>query len=225
MWCNDWADGAGQRRRWPMAKQMVLFGGSFDPIHFGHLITARAVAEQCDFSRVTLVPAARAPHKCDVSASAADRLAMLRLAIEGEDLFDICEAELLRTGASYTFDTLSALRADHGDQVPLHWVIGADMLADLPNWHRASEVIELTQIVVACRPPWHERMDGILAELSAVFGIEAADRLGRAVVQSPLIDISSSAIRNRVARGLSIRYLVPEDVRRYISSHRLYGER
>ena len=206
-----------------MARQLVLFGGTFDPVHFGHLIVARSVAEQCGFERVTLVPTAKAPHKRDVSASAADRLAMLRLAIEGDDLFDVSEVELRRPGASYTFDTLTAMRASHADSVQLHWLIGADMLADLPNWHRATDVIALARIVVACRPPWHERMAGILSELGAKFGPESADRLARRVVQTPLIDISSSLIRHRVAQGLSIRYLVPEPVEGYISSRGLYA--
>ena len=206
-----------------MARQMVLFGGTFDPVHIGHLIVARSVAEQFAFERVTLVPAARTPHKQDASASAADRLAMLRLAIEGEELFDVSEAELQRPGASYTFDTLDAFRSGDGGAVQLHWLIGADMLADLPNWHRAAEVIELAEIVVACRPPWHERMAGILSELAAKFGPEAADRLARGVVQTPLIDISSSGIRRRLAEGRSIRFLVPESVRAYISSHGLYA--
>ncbi len=205
-----------------MARQMVLFGGTFDPVHFGHLIAARSVAEQCDFERVTLVPAARAPHKQGMSASVADRLAMLRLAIEGEGLFDVSEAELLRQGPSYTFDTLTALRSHHGPAVQLHWLIGADMLADLPNWQRAAEVIELARIVVACRRPWHDRLAGILSDLSAQFGPEAADRLAGGLVQTPLIDISSSEIRRRVTEGRSVRFLVPEAVGAYISSRGLY---
>ena len=207
-----------------MAKGIVLFGGSFDPVHFGHLIAARAVAEQCGFARITLVPAAQAPHKGRMSASPADRLAMLRLAVEGDELFDICQAELRRPGTSYTFDTLAALRASHGEGVPLHWVIGADMLADLPHWHRAGEVLDLAQIVVAWRSPWHERMGQILKDLSASLGVEAAERLGRSVVKTPLIDISSAAIRHRLAGGRSIRYLVPEAVRRHILSLGLYGK-
>ena len=206
-----------------MARELVLFGGTFDPVHFGHLIVARSVAEQCGFERVTLVPTAKAPHKRDVSASAADRLAMLRLAIEGDDLFDVSEAELRRPGASYTFDTLTALRSQHGDSVQLHWLIGADMLADLPSWHRATEVIALARIVVACRPPWNDRMGEILSELGAKFGPESADGLARGVVQTPLIDISSSSVRHRVAQGRSIRYLVPEPVEAYISSQGLYA--
>lgn len=206
-----------------MVRQMVLFGGTFDPVHVGHLIVARSIAEACGFERITFVPAARPPHKGVAATSAADRLAMLRLAIEGEGLFDICQDELAREGASYTFDTLTGLRARHGEAVQLHLVVGADMLADLPNWHRAAEVIELARIVVACRPPWHERMGEIVSQLARRFGPEAGRQFEEAVVRTPLLDISSTEIRRRLAEGLSIRYLVPEPVRAYIVDHGLYG--
>jgi len=206
-----------------MVRQMVLFGGTFDPVHVGHLIVVRSIAEACGFERITFVPAARPPHKGVAATSAADRLAMLRLAIEGEELFDICEDELSREGASYTFDTLAGLRARHGEGVQLHWVVGADMLADLPDWHRAAEVIELARIIVACRPPWHERMDGIVSQLAERFGPEAGRRLEEGIVPTPLLDISSTDIRRRLGEGLSIRFLVPESVRAYIASAHLYG--
>jgi len=206
-----------------MVRKMVLFGGTFDPVHVGHMIVARRIAEACGFERITFVPAAHPPHKGAPETPAEDRLAMLRLAIAGEELFDICEDELSREGASYTFDTLAGLRERHGEAVQLYWIIGADMLADLPNWHRAAEVIALARIVVACRPPWHERMDGIVSQLAQRFGPEAGRRLAEAVVQTPLLDISSTDIRRRVAGGLSIRHLVPEPVRAYITAHGLYG--
>ena len=205
-----------------MARQVVLFGGTFDPVHFGHLIVARSIAEACGFERITLVPAAAPPHKSAASASPTDRLAMLRLATEGEGLFDICEDELSREGTSYTFDTLTALRARHGEAAELHWIVGADMLEDLPNWYRADDVIALARIVVACRAPWHERVGAIVSGLADRFGTAGGERLGQAIVETPLIDISSTAIRQRVNQGLSVRYLVPEPVRAYIRSQGLY---
>lgn len=206
-----------------MTKQIVLFGGTFDPVHFGHLIVARHIAETCGFDRITLVPAAAPPHKSAASAGPEDRLAMLQAAIKGERLFDICEDEMSRKGTSYTFDTLTALRARHGEEADLRWIVGADMLADLPNWYRADDVIAMARIVVACRSPWHERMGTIVSGLADRLGSAAAERLGQAIVPTPLIDISSTAIRQRAARGLSIRYLVPEPVRAYIRSRGLYG--
>jgi nicotinate-nucleotide adenylyltransferase len=206
-----------------MPDRMVLFGGAFDPVHHGHLIVARAVAEHCGYDRITLVPSAGPPHKDPARAPPADRLAMLRLAVEGEELFDICDIELRRGGTSYTFDTLTALRERLGPAGEVHLVIGADMLADLPNWHRSQELVELARIVVVPRRPWQQRMNELLAALRRCFRPEAVERLAESLVPTPLIDISSTAIRQRVAEGLSIRFLVPQRVRQYIERHGLYG--
>jgi len=216
------AEARGGFQEQPVADRIVLFGGTFDPVHHGHLIVARAVAERCGYRRITLVPSARPPHKQVASASAADRLAMLRLATEGEALFEIRDIELRREGASYTFDTLQAFRRQAGKDVELHLVVGADMLADLPNWHRSTEVVDLARFVVAARLPWHRRMDEVLAALRGRFSPSAVDRLSAAVVETPLIDISSTEIRRRVAAGLPIRYLVPDLVRKYIERRGLY---
>lgn len=208
-----------------MADTIVLFGGTFDPVHHGHLIAARAVAEHRGFSRITFVPSARPPHKDAACAAAADRLAMLHLATSDEAMFDVCDLELQRSGPSYTFDTLTALRARAGEDVELHLLVGADTLADLPNWHRAAEVVQLAGVVVAARPPWDRRMEGILAALRQRLGPGVVERIAEGIVATPLIDISSSDIRRRVAAGRSIRFLVPEAVRQYIEGHGLYAAR
>jgi len=180
------------------------------------------LGEACGFERISLLPAAKPPHKPAAHAAAEHRLAMLRLAVAGEQVFHISELELHRTGPSYTFDTLAALQRGRGRDQSLHWVIGADMLEDLPNWHRVSEVLEIARIVVAARPPWHEQLDEVFAKLSRVFSDRQTELLRQSVVPTPLIDISSSDIRRRVAARRSIRHLVPDAVRTYILRHRLY---
>ena len=206
-----------------MGKRIVLFGGTFDPIHHGHLIVARSLAEQCEFERITLVPAARPPHKAAAGASATDRLAMLRLAIEGEALFDICQDELSRTGPSYTLDTLLGLRQRHGADAELCWVVGADMLEDLPSWHRVSQVLEISTLIIATRPPWAARLGEIFGRLRQHFARETVEKLQQAAVNTPLIDVSSTDVRRRAAAGLSIRFLVPESVREYIEKRGIYA--
>jgi len=201
----------------------ALFGGTFDPVHHGHLIVARSVAEQLGVDRITLIPAASPPHKPGPSASGEDRLAMLELAIEGEGVFDVCDIELSRSGPSYTLDTLCQLRRRHGGEAALHWVIGADMLADLPTWYRATEVLEAARIVIAARPPWHRKLEEIFAGLAGSLPPEQVERLRASVVQTPLVDISSTEIRRRVGQGRSIRYLLPEAVREYIGRRGLYA--
>jgi nicotinate-nucleotide adenylyltransferase len=205
-----------------MADELVLFGGTFDPVHHGHLIVARALAEQQGFERITFVPAACPPHKAAAGAPAPDRLEMLRLAIAGEKLFDICELELSRTGPSYTIDTLRELRRGHGPGARLHWVIGQDTLEELPKWRRAEEVLAEADLIVVARPPWDQRLDDVFAFLSGHFSPPEVQSLRESVTPTPLIDISSTEIRRRSAAGQSVRYLVPEAVCRYIEEHRLY---
>ncbi|MHC4715750.1 MAG: nicotinate-nucleotide adenylyltransferase [Planctomycetota bacterium] len=218
-----------------MPERIVLFGGTFNPIHHGHLIVARAVAEYFHFDRVTFVPSALPPHKTllDVPAegeaaakppTAEDRMEMVRLAIDGEELFGVSDLEVSRGPPSYTFDTLMALRQHHGLEAKLHWVIGADMLDDLPSWHRADEVVDMATVITAARPPWSERLDGILEKLRARFRPDQVARLSAAVAPTPLIDITSTQIRHRRRRGRSIRYLTPEAVASYIKEKGLYRQ-
>jgi len=211
-----------------MSQRMALFGGTFDPIHHGHLIAARAVAEYFHFERVTFVPAAQPPHKGPggkTLAPAADRVAMVRLAIEGEGLFDVSDIEVDRPPPSYTFDTLADLRQRHGLEVELCWIVGTDMLEDLPTWHRAREVVDMARIITAARPPYSGRMDRILARLGDRFSPDQVSRLAGGVVQTPLIDITSTQIRRRIGAGKSARYLTPEKVMDYIHNRGLYAAR
>jgi len=218
-----------------MRERIVLFGGTFNPIHHGHLIAARAVAEYFHFERVTFVPAYVPPHKsadqdgegraasAGFQATAEDRLEMTRLAIAGEELFDVSDVELRRQPPSYTFDTLMQLRQEHGLDVQLYWIIGADMLEDLPTWHRASEVVEMATIVTLARPPYSARLSATLDKLRVLFTADQVSRLAAAVAPTPLIDITSTQIRRRVREGKSARYLTPYVVMDYISQRGLYA--
>jgi len=205
-----------------MGAETVLFGGTFDPVHNGHLVVARALAEQRGFERIALVPAASPPHKPPPRASGEHRLAMLRLAIAADTLFDVCELELRRGGPSYTYDTLTEIRACVGAKKKVFWVIGADMLEDLPRWHRASEVLELAEMIVLVRSPWHERLEAILEGLAGTFSREQVQVLLESVVNTPILHVSSSEVRRRVACGQSVQDLVPASVASYIERHGLY---
>ena len=204
-----------------MSDRLIFFGGSFDPIHHGHLIVARAVGEQLGFDRIVLVPAGQSPHKSRIFAPAADRLAMLKLAVEGQGIFDVSDVEIARSGPSYTIDTLHELHLRHAQARPA-WVIGADMLADLPKWRRAKELVEQFDLVIAPRPMDGVKLETALENVERFFGPEHAQRLRQSVVRTPLIEISSTDIRRRIARGKSIAYLVPAAVNRYIIEHDLY---
>ena len=178
-----------------------VFGGTFDPVHVGHLAIANAALDELGLDRVYFVPARRSPLKQHGPiATAEDRLAMLTAAIAGEPRFRVSPVELDRKGPSFTVDTLEAL---HGEG-ELFLILGSDAYADFERWHEPARIRGLAAIVVAARP-----------------GAPNAPR-GIRVLDSPLMDISSRELRARAARGRSLRYLVPEAALRYIEEHGLY---
>jgi nicotinate-nucleotide adenylyltransferase len=193
---------------------ILCFGGSFNPIHHGHLICARAAAEGLGFSQVTLIPSAQPPHKpLDTSiAPAADRLAICRLAVGDDPMFAVDDREFRRHGPSYTLDTVRALR--QAGHTKIHWLIGADMLAILPQWHQPEALLQEVQFVLMARPGHPFDWPALPA---------AFQSLRDHVVQVPQIDISATAIRRRVAQGRSISYLVPRPIQEYILQHQLYS--
>lgn len=205
-----------------MAGGIALFGGTFNPIHLGHLIAARAVAEHLGLARVVLIPSASPPHKRGPDlADAEDRLEMARRAVAGEDGFDVSDVEIRRSGVSYTILTVQAYREKLGAGTPLYWIIGGDTLGELHTWYRVAELADLCQIVTAVRPGFETPdLSGLAVRLSP----EQIQRLKDAVLPTPRIDISATDIRQRIRKGRSIRFLVPEPVREYILAHRLYRE-
>lgn len=203
-----------------MSKRIGLYGGSFDPIHVGHLISAHSIAEALSFSKVILIPSARPPHKEGVPmATAEDRMAMVRLAIEGDPLFEVSDVEMGRAGPSYTLDTVEEYRRCFGDSAELFWIIGADSLPELPTWHRIADLVQRVTIVTATRPGF---VKPAVSDLAEAVGEEAARELLSNCCPTPGIDISATGIRTLVAAGRSIRYLTPEAVASYIQAHGLY---
>jgi len=203
-----------------MTHRLGLYGGSFDPIHFGHLISARAIAEHFDLDRVVLIPAARPPHKSNRMMTPVElRLAMARLAVDGDPLFDVSDVEANRAGPSFTFDTVAYFRHLHGPATELFWVIGADTLPDLASWHRAPELVDAVRIVSAARPGWQSPD---LAGLRTSLGDAAVNRLLADCCPTPEIGISSTDLRNRVRLGKSVRYMTADSVVAFIVREHLY---
>jgi len=203
-----------------------VFGGSFDPVHIGHLIAAEHCREQAALDRVIFVPAAVPPHKQDRTlAPAEDRLTMLRLATGGHDAFEVSTVEIDRGGVSWTVDTLGSLAAAHpGDT--LHLILGPDALADLPTWREPQRILDLAQPLAVER----ESLDDLqaLATHPALLRLLGAERLARLVtgrVRMPAVGIRASGVRERIAGGRSIRYLVPRAVEAYVHTHAVYGSR
>jgi nicotinate-nucleotide adenylyltransferase len=195
-----------------MMRKLCL-GGSFNPVHLGHLIPSRFVADAAGFERVVLVPGAVPPHKMRQPdmATAEHRLAMCRLAAESMPGFDVSDLEMRREGASFTIDTARELKRQGWDRVS--WLIGADQVPQLRTWREPEALLGEVDFVIMARPGWSLDWQGLPQELQS---------LRSRVVEAPLLDISSTDIRRRVAAGEPIDHLVPASVARYIAEHRLY---
>jgi nicotinate-nucleotide adenylyltransferase len=192
----------------------LCLGGSFNPIHHGHLICARAVMEHAGYERVMLIPSAQPPHKSAHAnlAPAQERLRMCQLVVQSSATFVVDEIELKRTGPSYTIDTARELKASRGWS-EVHWLIGADMLNYLPQWHRADELLREVHFVVMARPGFDFDWQGLPAGFQ---------HLRERVIEAPRIDISSTQIRDRVRAGMSIDFLTPAPVVDHIQERHLY---
>ena len=200
--------------------KVLLFGGSFDPIHFGHLIVSRFVAERIEAERVVLIPGASPPHKqAHRLAAAGDRLAMCRLAVESDPGFEVSDWEAGQAGLNYTLHTIHHFRDVLAADTALCWLIGMDSLLELGTWYRVGELVDSCTILTAARPGY-ESPD--LSRLGASLSPAQLDKLERHILESPRIDISATDIRDRVRAGRGIRYLVPEAVRQYIAERQLY---
>lgn len=190
-----------------------IFGGTFDPIHIGHLILAEACREACSLDIVQFVVAGEPPHKGKPRTTSRHRLEMVELAIAGNNAFEASEIELSRPGPHYSYETLELIAAQRpGDE--LFFLIGADSLADLPGWRRPESICELASLVVVNRP-------GIRPEtISDYQPPEGAKPFYQ--VTMPDVGIASRKIRQKVADDQSVRYLVPRAVEMYLTQHGLY---
>lgn len=199
-----------------VSRRLGIMGGTFDPIHHGHLVAAQEVATALDLPRVVFIPTRQPPHKREEpSASAEHRLAMVRLATGANPLFEVSPLEVDRPGPSYTVETLRRLTSVYAD-AELHFIVGMDSLADLPRWHDPGGILRLATLVAVHRPGWRPVN---LWELEAAVP-EAVGRV--CIVEIPELDISSTDIRERIGGGRPIRYLVPEAVAAYVVEHGLY---
>jgi len=205
-----------------------IFGGTFDPIHFGHLRSAFEMLQALRFGEVRFMPAGNPPHRGAPVASAELRLRMVRVATAGQAGFVVDDRELRREGPSYSVDTLAALRAEHPLR-PLGLIIGMDAFLGLPKWYHWREILELAHIVVAHRPGWRAPDIGPLGELLADRGTHRIGDLHQAksghiyIHDVTQLEISSTEIRELVANGRSPRYLMPDAVLEVIEESGCYA--
>lgn len=194
--------------------RLGLFGGTFDPVHLGHLCVAERAREQFALDGVLFIPAGQPVRKLGAALSAAaDRHAMLRAAVAGNERFDVSRIEIDRVGATYTIDTLRAIKARHEDRAQLFFITGLDATADMDTWKDAKEIAALVTVLSAKRVI-SEDNERVLLHNGSSFDVRRID--------SCLIDISSRELREWVRQGRSIHYLVPDATYSYIREQRLY---
>ena len=201
-------------------KKIILFGGSFDPIHTGHLRVAHYTLGELDANELIFIPARRSPHKTEMPTPGCHRFAMIDKAIDGMDGFLVSDCELLRPEPSYTLDTVRFFRDQFGSEAVLHWLIGADQLIDLEKWYCVSDLLNECRISVMVRAgypsPDFSRFRGL-------FSSACIEQLKGDIVQTPQIDLSSTGIRRQLSRGNICPDALPPTVLVYITEHCLYG--
>lgn len=200
-----------------ITRRIGILGGTFDPIHVGHLMTAEAVRDEFGLDKVIFVPAAVPPHKMDQQVTEAKhRYLMTVLATNSNPHFDVSSVEMDRPGPSYTIDTIYELKRQYGENTDLFFITGADAIAEIPTWDRIEELLGLCQFIAAARPGFLPNVDNI----KEYFGELGSARIHR--LETPELEISSTNIRDRVKRGFSIKYIVPSAVENYIYKEGLY---
>lgn len=198
-------------------KGLGIMGGTFDPIHIGHLQIACAVSQRLGLEQVMFIPAYIPPHKLGMDfAPAEDRYAMTELAIASYEGFIVSDMEMKRSGVSYTIDTVRQLAKEHPEE-QLYFIIGADSVAQLHTWHNIQELLELAIFVAAGRPGY----DGVMEEAESHLGEIARKRI--MLLDTTEYDVSSTEIRSRIKAGQPLTGLVTTEVEEYIYEHSLYG--
>lgn len=202
-----------------LKRKIGIMGGTFDPIHTGHLVTAEAVRIEYGLEKVLFIPAANPPHKQNSKVTPAmHRYIMTVMATYSNTHFFVSPIELERPGLSYTIDTLHALIEQYGDKTEFYFITGADAVADLPTWRHIDQLLDLAYFIAATRPGAICSLDDVIKK----FGAKGQKRIQR--LATPELEISSTNIRERVRKGRSIKYIVPESVESYISKEGLYQD-
>ena len=203
-----------------MKRKIILFGGTFDPVHHGHTTVAQSAVDQIGADKLIFIPAKCSPHKqSHPQASDHCRMAMLALAVAGNDKFSVSDCELKRPSPSYSLDTINFFRQSYGADAKLYWLIGADMVRALGAWHKIERIVERCSLCIMTRPGYK---DGGFTSLEPILAPDQIQQLSRDMITVPSVDISSSGIREILASGGDISEMVHPQVLSYIRENQLY---
>lgn len=195
--------------------RLGVMGGTFDPIHYGHLLLAEVAREECRLDQVVFIPTACPPHKVKGTITSFwHRYLMVSLAVNSNPCFRASRLEFERGGVSYTVDTIAQLRQELGDEAEIFFIIGIDAFLDIFSWKSPEKLLGMCRFLVAARPGYD------FSGMKQMLGERYRDRAE--ILEMPMLDISSTDIRERVRKGLSIKYLLPEAVEDYIRHNRIY---
>lgn len=199
-----------------MVKRIGVFGGSFNPIHIGHLVIAESAWQEFNLEKVIFIPTGDTPNKGMHEINKYDRYSMVNEAIQGNSHFTISPIERDRSGVSYTVDTLHLLRKQYDKEIEFYFICGTDALADLPTWKYNKELLSICHFICASRPGYEEELKK---------SVEFFGELGREKIhflRVPELEISSTILRDLLAQNKSARYFIPDKVIRFIKDHHLY---
>lgn len=207
-----------QNRMQDEIKKIGILGGTFNPVHYGHLIVAEAVREDFRLDRVLFIPAGTPPHKSGSEVIAVShRYNMVKCAVDSNPYFEASKVEMERMGYTYSIDTLKALKSQYAEGTEFYFIIGADVVPELTTWKDFGRVFEMCSFIALFRPG--NDMEAFNMQIN---NLKSGYRVGIFTAAAPLIDISSTVIRERAAAGKTIKYLVPDCVEKYILDNKLY---
>ena len=201
-------------------QKIAVMGGTFDPIHFGHLAAAEAVRTELNLEKVLFLPAGRPAHKQNqIITEPKSRFIMTALAVANNPNFEASSLEIERPGTTYTIETIKQLITIYGSEAEIYFIIGADSVFELPSWYKVRELLRICKIVVVTRPGFdNEVLEQKINELTEEYNGDIY------LIEIPSLEISSTDIRDRIKTGKSIKYLLPESVESYIKENDIYRE-
>lgn len=202
-----------------MSKRIGVFGGSFNPLHIGHLIIAESAWQEFNLEKVIFVPTGDTPNKSMHHINKTDRFEMVKLAITENPNFSISSIEIERKGPSYTVDTIRQLRAEWGDSYSIYFIAGTDAIADMPTWKYNLELLDSCHFICASRPGSEKR----IKQAVSYFGRKGIAKIH--FLRTPELEISSTILRECISAGRSVKYMIPDSVIQYINIHGLYKDK